>query len=195
MTARSAGARDTPRRTRTRARERRLRRLVAASRGCLAALPAAERRVLVLRAGLGPRDPRVAPRDGRAARRPARRRAPARARRAAAPARLRRRRDRRARHDGGGRRRPRLDHDRGQRRGRAAVGGGDGGPDAGGVLGESESSPRTGGAPDEAATVLPGAIPAGGGDASVFVLAGLAAMLIALLATRRSREWILHPDD
>jgi hypothetical protein len=196
VAARSAGARDTPRRARS--RERRLRRLVAASRGCLAALPAAERRVLVLRAGLGPRDPRS-------------RRATA--ARLDVPLAAVRRRER-----AGVRQLRALGGDCGgaavspsaasaagamlastTTAGTAAGGqarpGGDGEPDAGGVLGASESSPRTGGAPEAPATVIPGVVPPGGGDASVYVLAGLAAMLIALLATRRSRAWILHPDD
>ena len=201
MAARSAGARDTPRRTRARARERRLRRLVAASRGCLAALPAAERRVLVLRAGLGPRDPRS-------------RRATA-ARLDVPLAAVRRREHVGLRHlralggdcGGGAAAAPGTPAATGATLastttavtaaggGARPAGGGSGEPDAGDVLGTSEASPRTGGAPEAPATVFPGALPSSGGDASVYVLAGLAAMLIALLATRRSREWILHPDD
>jgi hypothetical protein len=196
VAARSAGARDTPRRARS--RERRLRRLVAASRGCLAALPAAERRVLVLRAGLGPRDPRS-------------RRATA--ARLDVPLAAVRRRER-----AGVRQLRALGGDCGgaavspsaasaagamlastptaaTAAGGQARPGGDGEPDAGGVLGASESSPRTGGAPEAPATVIPGVVQPGGGDASVYVLAGLAATLIALLATRRPRAWILHPDD
>ena len=57
--ARSAAARTTR-------RERRLRSTVARLRTCLDGLPALERRVLVLRSGLGPRHPRSRARVGRA---------------------------------------------------------------------------------------------------------------------------------
>jgi hypothetical protein len=186
-----------------RARDRRLRRLVTASRSCLGMLPAAQRRVLVLRAGLGPRDPRS---------------------RRATAARLDLPLDTVRRRERAGLRELRaLDGSCGGATGAttmtvapttaaaspaaAATGpaaatattaaddaAGRGEPEAGGVLGESESAGRTGGT-DTPATVIPSSLPSDGGDASVFVLGALAAALLALLANPRSREWILHPED
>ena len=166
-------------------------------------LPADERRVLVLRAGVGPRDPR--------------------SRRATAAALGLALSTVRQREQAGVRQLRALDGSCGgavvtggaafalaaaspggaDGGGPAAPGAGDGGRGArdggeaaeGGVLGESEVMPDGGGAPDVRAAIFPGTLPSDGGDAALYVLAALALTLLGLTANRRSREWILHPYD
>jgi hypothetical protein len=181
------------------ARERRLRRLVRALGDCLGALPAAQRRVLVLRAGVGPRPPR--------------------SRRAAAavldlPVSAVRHRERaglaRLRALGGtcggagpsGHAPPGSVFASLLPLGGPLAGGtlttatdGDAGPNpAIAVLGVDEALPAADRPTTAPAALLPEDVrSADRGDAAAYVLALLAAAFAALLLNPRSRDWILRP--
>ena len=156
-----------------------------------------QRRVLVLRAGLGPRERHsrratAAALDLPLARVRHRERAGLRRLRAlaggcgVAPATRGRRRRHRA-HLGHGHRRASA------RRRDRAEGSDPGDRDRSAVLGERDELPSPDGGVTPATLIPEGASPAGAGDASVYVLAALALLLIALLGNRRSRDWILRP--
>jgi len=179
--------------------ERRVRRLVRAAGACLGGLPVAQRRVLALRAGIGARDPHS-------------RRATAAALDLTVP-------EVRRRERAGLRQLRALAGDCGST---ASNGGSADGSPLGqartvglaasrnaagddtsadgdrnqrervGVLGQSDSTA----APDPVtpATLFTGGMPGEDAGPWVYILASLAVVLTALLANRRSRHWILHPD-